>query len=194
MLSAVAPPNGTCWSVAAETRYEFPALRCSLLAAAAVLTSFPWLRSDHAAAEPAVDSGVQGRNACGETPSTLALRPLTVTFPPSTGSTARTPLSLAILVSCAEVIPPGTAAIRSGTYNCLGAAVAAGAREPDACDEAAAEMCEAPPRAPGVMTLKAAGAAKAAVPARLRLAAAVARALGPGRDGNLIGRTMYKTI
>ncbi len=67
-----------------------------------------------------MDNGVQGRNACGETPSTLALWPLTVIFPPSTGSTAVTPPSLLILASCAAVIPPGTPAIRSGTNSRLG--------------------------------------------------------------------------
>ncbi len=77
--------------------------------------SWPWLRSDQIVADAAVASGVQGRKAWGETPSTSALFPLTVTFPPSTGRTATTPASLLILVSWAEVIPPGTAAIRSGT-------------------------------------------------------------------------------
>src|SRR6516225_232726 len=80
--------------------------------------SCPLARSDQTAAEAAVASGVHGRNACGETPSTLALWPLTVTFPPSTGRTAVTPPSLLISASCAEVIPPGTAAIRSGTNAC----------------------------------------------------------------------------
>ena len=63
-------------------------------------------------------SGVQDRNACGETPSTLALWPLTLTFPPSTGRAAWTPRSLVIAASCAEVMPLGTAAMRSGTYSC----------------------------------------------------------------------------
>ena len=80
-----------------------------------VLTSWPLPRFDQIAAEPAVDSGVQDRNACGETPSTLALWPLTLTFPPSTGSTAWTPRSLEIAASCEEVMPLGTAAMRSGT-------------------------------------------------------------------------------
>src|SRR5580693_6695956 len=79
--------------------------------------SWPLLRSDQIVVEAAVASGVQGRKACGETPSTSALRPLTVTFPPSTGSTAATPPNLRILASRAGVIPPGTAAMRSGT-NC----------------------------------------------------------------------------
>src|SRR5215469_6576821 len=83
--------------------------------------SWPWLRSDQTFAEVAVASGVQGRKACGETPSTSALCPLTVIFPPSTGSTATTPPSLLILATWAEVIPPGTAAIRSGTNCCRGA-------------------------------------------------------------------------
>src|SRR6516165_2318074 len=83
--------------------------------------SWPWLRSDQIVAEAAVASGVQGRKACGETPSTLALCPLTMTFPPSTGSTATTPPSFLILATWAEVIPPGTAAIRSGTNSCRGA-------------------------------------------------------------------------
>ena len=73
-------------------------------------------------------SGVQGRNACGETPSTSAPCPLTVTFPPSTGSTAATPPSLRILASWAGVIPPGTAAMRSGT-NCCRAAESLGTGE-----------------------------------------------------------------
>ena len=64
-----------------------------------VLTSCPWLRFDQIAAEPAVDNAVQDRNAFGETPSTLALWPLILTFPPSTGSTAWTPCSLEILAS-----------------------------------------------------------------------------------------------
>src|SRR5579863_9888107 len=91
--------------------------------------SWPWLRSDQMVAEVAVASGVQGRKACGETPSTSALCPLTVTFPPSTGSTATTPPSLRILATWAAVTPPGTAAMRSGTNCCRGvdppAAVAA---------------------------------------------------------------------
>jgi hypothetical protein len=84
----------------------------------------------------------------------------------------------------------------SGTYNCRGAAATAGAREPDGCGEAVvtAETCDTPPCAPGVVALNAAGTAKAAVPARLRLAAAVATAFRLRRDGNLINRTMYKTI
>ncbi len=40
------------------------------------------------------------------------------------GSTARTPVSLAILTSCAAVIPAGTAAMRSGTNSCRGGAPA----------------------------------------------------------------------
>src|SRR3984957_5190926 len=88
--------------------------------------SWPWLRSDQIVAEVAVASGGQGRKACGETPSTLAPCPLTVTLPPSTGSTAATPPSLRILASWAGVIPPGTAAMRSGTNCCRGAAELAG--------------------------------------------------------------------
>ena len=80
-----------------------------------MLTSCPLPRFDQIAAEPAVDSDVQDRNACGETPSTLALWPLTLTFPPSTGRTDWTPLSLEIAASCEEVMPLGTAAMRSGT-------------------------------------------------------------------------------
>src|SRR5271169_1804329 len=83
--------------------------------------SWPRLRSDQIVAELAVASGVQGRKARGETPSTSALFPLTVTFPPSTGSTAATPPNLRILASWAGVIPPGTAAMRSGTNCCRGA-------------------------------------------------------------------------
>src|SRR5580704_12562332 len=90
--------------------------------------SWPLLRSDQILVEAAVASGVQGRKACGETPSTSALCPLTVTFPPSTGSTAATPPSLRILASWAGVIPPGTAAIRSGT-NCCRAAASLGTGE-----------------------------------------------------------------
>src|ERR1700678_181509 len=92
--------------------------------------SWPWLRSDQIVAEAAVASGVQGRKAGGETPSTSALCPLTVTFPPSTGSTATTPPSLVILASWAGVIPPGTAAMRSGT-NCCRGAEPADTGEPD---------------------------------------------------------------
>ena len=80
--------------------------------------SWPLPRFDQIAAEPAVDSGAQDRNACGETPSRLALWPLSVTFPPSTGSTAWTPRSLEIAASCEEVMPLGTAAMRSGTLSC----------------------------------------------------------------------------
>src|SRR6516225_2630777 len=97
--------------------------------------SCPLPRSDQIAAEPAVDSGVQDRNACGETPSMLALWPLTLTFPPSTGSTACTPLSLVILASCAGVMPLGTAAMRSGTNSCRGDAPA----EPGAFTESGTE-------------------------------------------------------
>src|SRR6516162_1790498 len=79
--------------------------------------SWPRLRSDQTVAEAAVASGVQGRKACGETPSTSAACPLTEIFPPSTGSTATTPPSFLIWASWPGVIPPGTAAIRSGT-NC----------------------------------------------------------------------------
>ena len=45
------------------------------------------------------------------------------------GNTARTPVSLAILASCAAVIPVGVAAIRSGTNSCRGGAPA----EPGTC-------------------------------------------------------------
>ena len=61
---------------------------------APVLTSCPLPRFDQIAAELAVASGVQDRNACGETPSTLALWPLTLTFPPSTGSSRLDPAQL----------------------------------------------------------------------------------------------------
>ena len=40
------------------------------------------------------------------------------------GSTARTPVSLPILASCAGVIPVGVAAMRSGTNSCRGGAPA----------------------------------------------------------------------
>jgi hypothetical protein len=53
-----------------------------------VLTSRPLPRFDQIRDELAEASGVQDRNACGETPSTFALWPLTLTFPPSTGSAA----------------------------------------------------------------------------------------------------------
>src|SRR5580700_7475518 len=92
--------------------------------------SWPLLRSDQIVVEAAVASGVQGRKDCGETPSTSALFPLTVIFPPSTGSTAATPPSLRILASWAGVIPPGTAAMRSGT-NCCRAAELADPGEPE---------------------------------------------------------------
>ena len=117
-LSAVAPPNRTCSRTAAETGYAFPGASSSLLAAARVLMSSPLARPDQTAAEAAVASGVQGLKACGETPSTSALRPLTVTLPPSTGSTAATPPSFLILATCAAVIPPRTPAMRSGTSCC----------------------------------------------------------------------------
>src|ERR1700723_1739603 len=123
-LSSVGAPNGTCSRTAAETGYDRPAVRCSLRAAALVLINWPRLRSDQHAAEAAVASGVQGRKARGETPSMSALCTLTVTLPPSIGSTATTPPSLRILASWAEVIPPGTAAIRSGTYCWRGAGAA----------------------------------------------------------------------
>ena len=83
----------------------------------------------------AVSGGVQDRNACGDTPSTSALCPLTVTLPPSMGSTARTPVSLAILANCAAVIPAGTAAMRSGTNSCRGGAPA----EPGTCRDSRSE-------------------------------------------------------
>src|SRR5262245_20643267 len=84
-----------------------------------VLTSWPLLRSAQTPFAAAVSGGVQDRNACG-TPSTLTVWPLTVTLPPSTGSTARTPASLLTLASCAALIPVGVAAIRSGTKSCRG--------------------------------------------------------------------------
>src|SRR2546430_17555322 len=71
-LSAVVPPNGSRVRTAADTGYDCPAARCSLRAAAPVLTSCPLPRFDQIAAEPAVDSDVQDRNASGETPSTFA--------------------------------------------------------------------------------------------------------------------------
>src|ERR1700747_775092 len=80
--------------------------------------SWPLLRSDQIVFEAAVASGGQGRKAFRETPSTSAACPLPVPSPPSTGSTAATPPSLRILASWAGVIPPGTAAMRSGTNCC----------------------------------------------------------------------------
>ena len=106
-----------------------------MLAAAWVLTSCPRLKSVQTAFAAAVSGGVQDRNACGETPSTSALWPLTVTLPPSMGSTARTPVSLLILASCAGVIPVGVAAMRSGTNSCRGGPPA----EPGACRDAGTE-------------------------------------------------------
>ena len=100
-----------------------------------VLTSCPRLKSVQTAFAAAVSGGVQDRNVRGETPSTSALRPLTVTLPPSMGSTARTPVSLPILASCAGVILVGVAAMRSGTNSCRGGPPA----EPGACRDAGTE-------------------------------------------------------
>src|ERR1700751_4671946 len=105
--------------------------------------SGPLLRSDQIVFEAAVASGVQGRKACGETPSTSALCPLTVIFPPSTGSTATTPLSFLILATWAELMPPGTAAIRSGTNCCLGT-VPPGPEDPVASPEPPADPVVGP--------------------------------------------------
>src|SRR5215470_1526167 len=71
-------------------------------------------------ASAAVTGGTQDLNARGDTPSTLADVPLRVTRAPSTGMTARTPLSTAILATWAAVNPPGIEATRSGTTSRLG--------------------------------------------------------------------------
>ena len=55
------------------------------------------------------------------------------------GSTARTPVSLLILASCAGVIPVGVAAIRSGTNSCRGGAPA----EPGTCRDFGTEPADA---------------------------------------------------
>src|ERR1051326_886711 len=141
--------------------------------------SWPWLRSDQILAEVAVASGVQGRNACGETPSTLALCPLTMILPPSTGSTATTPPSLRILATWAEVMPPGTAAMRSGTYCCLDAAVPAGAAvaEGPVVGTEADETCEeGVPPAGGLTAASAAWTADPATPTDSATTAAAASA------------------
>ena len=188
-LSAVGPPNGTCSPIAAETGYDFPAVRCSLRAAASVLMSRPWLRFDQTAAEAAVASGVQGRKACGDTPSTSALCPLTVIFPPSTGSTATTPLSFLILATWAELMPPGTAAIRSGT-NCCRGTVPPGPEDPVIGPKPEEAWEDGVPPA-GAAT--AASAAWTAVPATLTdIAATAAAARATRRRGK--GSTMYMTI
>ena len=193
-LRAVAPPNGTCSRTAAETVTGWPPVRWSLLAAAWVLISSPLARPDQTAAEAAVASVVQGRKACGETPSTSALCPLTVTFPPLTGSTAATPPSFLILASCAAVIPPGAAAMRSGTSSCRELVPAAA--EGDADGPAitawpsvrADETCEE--GVPPATAASAAWAAGPARPAQIAAAAAMARtARGRGNDG-----TMFTTL
>ena len=137
-------------------------------------------------------SGVQGRKACGETPSTSALFPLTVTFPPSTGSTAATPPSLRILASWAGVIPPGTAAMRSGTNCCRGAEPldpgepvrpAVGAESDETWEEGAPPAGDA----------TAASAAWTADPAMPKDSAAVAAAVRATRRRDN-DSTMYMTI
>jgi len=161
-----------------------------------VLMSWPWLRSDQTVAEAAVASGVQGRKACGETPSTSALCPLTVIFPPSTGSTAATPPSLLILATWAEVIPPGTAAMRSGT-NCCRGADPAGPADP----EGAAVGAESGPEsdltweegAPPTGEATAASAAWTADPATLKDIADAAMAVSAARR-RVNNSTMYMTI
>src|SRR5580704_14339839 len=154
--------------------------------------SWPLLRSDQIVVEAAVASGVQGRKACGETPSTSALFPLTVIFPPSTGSTAATPPSLRILASWAGVIPPGTAAMRSGT-NCCRGAEPPGTGEP-AGPAVGAESDEkweegAPPAGDTTAAL-AAWTADPATPADSTAVAAAVRATRRSDNDS----TMYMTI
>ena len=152
-----------------------------------MLTSSPWPRPDQTAAAAAVPGGVQARNAWGETPSTSAAWPLTVTCPPSSGSTARTPPSLPILASCAEVIPPGAAAMRSGTNSCRGGAPG----DPgDPAIGAGVGAVEWPPKPPGVITARAAGSAS---PATLRHSVTVATAVRTARRQNA-DITMHTTI
>src|SRR5579859_4898311 len=199
-LSSLGLPNGTCSRTAAETGYDCPAVRPSLRAAALVLMSLPWLRSDQIVPEVAVASGVQGRKACGETPSTLALLPLTVILPPSTASTAATPPSLRILASSAGVIPPAAAAIRSGTNCCRGAEPPAAG--PEVGPEVGPEMGTAPGSeadetweegVPPARVTTAASAAWTADPATLTASAAAAAAVGTirRRDND---STMHMTI
>src|SRR5579859_5700356 len=158
--------------------------------------SWPWLRSDQIVAELAVASGVQGRKSCGETPSTLALLPLTVTRPPSTASTAATPPSLRILASSAGVIPPGTAAIRSGTNCCRGAGPPAAGPEvgPEVGTVPGSEADETwEEGVPPARVTTAASAAWTADPATLTASAAMAAAVGTirRRDND---STMHMTI
>ncbi len=50
----------------------------------------------------------------------LAARPLITTWPPSTASTARTPVSTLMALTCAAVRPAGSTANKSGTTNWRG--------------------------------------------------------------------------
>ncbi len=71
-------------------------------------------------AAAAVAGGVQDRKACGGTPSMPAARPLITTWPPPTASTARTPVSPLMALTCAVVRPAGSTANRSGTTSWRG--------------------------------------------------------------------------
>src|SRR5690349_20010776 len=120
-----------------------------MVAASPVLTSRPLPRSAQTPLAAAVCGGFQVLNACGDTPSTSAVLPLILILPPSTESTARTPLSLPILASSAGVIPDGAAAMRSGTSSCRGGAPADPGGRSDPRTEPAEEEEEAGADQPG---------------------------------------------
>jgi hypothetical protein len=89
-------------------------------AASRLATSSPPDRRAQIPASAAVAGGVQDWKACGGTPSTLTVRPLITTRPPATASTARTPASPPMALTCAAVIPVGTTATTSGTISWRG--------------------------------------------------------------------------